>query len=322
MVARQQTVSTQPALGVAGDFASKNPRYTLLEGAGGAVAGPNGLTIGLFCWEGPPMDSNGAPATINNYGSGNVAGFVGREQQGLITTYLSDAGMTIPAGFECTVFTDADFLVVNNGSSPAVPGQKVYANFTNGQATTAATGTPTAGGTSTASTVAEETFSTTASILGNVMTVTVVGSGTIQPGSVIAGTGVLTGTTVALQVTPLLAGETLGGVGRYLLSSSQPTIGSETITGEWGLLTIGGTVTGSFAVGDVLSGATGSISANAANGVGLTGAGGAGTYVTAYQTVGSGAINVSAINVETPWYVRSYAAPGGIFKMSRKTLGS
>jgi hypothetical protein len=312
MVARQQVTNTQPGIGVAGDFASVNPRYTLLEGAGGAVAGPEGVTIGNFCWAVTPQDADGAPATINSFGQGAVAGFVGREQQGLMTQYLQEAGMLIPAGFMVTVYTSGDFFATNAGASPAIPGQKAYANFATGQVTFAATGTPTAGGTSTASSVAEENFSVTGSIANDVLTVTVVGSGTIQPGSVIAGTGVISGTSINIQTSG-----TPGGVGTYLLSQAQPPIASETITGEWGLLTIGGTVAGAFLIGDVLSGATGSILANAATGVGLTGAGGAGTYVTAYQTVGSTAIDVSAINVETPWKCASYAAPGYLAKIAR-----
>jgi hypothetical protein len=321
MPARQTTVYTQPALGVAGDFASVNPRYTVLEGAGGAVAGPNGLTIGLAAWMASPLDSDGAPSVFNNFGSGNIAGIVPREQQGLFTQYLQGAGMLIPAGFECTVFSDADLLVTNNGATPAVPGQKVYATFANGQFTAAAAASPTGGGTSTASTIAAQTYSVTGSVLGNLMTVTAVGSGTIQPGSVPSITGLLSGTTVASQLTPLLSGEALGGVGRYYLSSDQPTIASGTITGTWGLLTVGGTVVAGYPVGGVLSGATGTITANASNGVSLTGVGGAGTYATQTQTVSSGAINVSAINVETSWFVRSYAPAGTLMKISRKTLG-
>jgi hypothetical protein len=37
--------------------------------------------------------------------------------------------------------------------------------------------------------------------------------------------------------------------------------------------------------------------------------------------VSSGVIDVSAINVETSWIVRSYAAPGALMKISRKTYG-
>jgi len=316
MADRQTVVNTQPGLGVSGDFASTNPRFTLLVGAGGAVAGPNGVTIGAFCWATTPQDADGAPATINSFGSGQVAGFVGREQQGLITQYLQDAGMLIPGGFMVTVYTSGDFFVTNSGTSPAVPGQKVYANFANGQATAAATGSPTGGATSTASTIAPETFAVTASIQNDVMTVTAVASGTIVPGAAISGTGVISGTTVQSQLTG-----TEGGIGTYLLSQAQPTIASETIDGTWGLLTIGGTVAGVYGLDQVLTGGTtaagSTITANASNGSGLTGTGGAGTYATQTQTVSSAAIDVSAINVETPWHVASYAAPGALMKMNR-----
>lgn len=317
MPAYQTTVNTQPAIGIAGDFASTNPRYTALFGAGGAVAGVGGVTIGLFCWAIPPVDADGAAAQINNFGAGVPLGIVAREQQGLFTTYLQDAGMLIPQGFEITPFTVADLLVVNSGASPATPGMLAYANFATGAVTFGAASSPTAGGTSTASTIAAETFSTTAVVLNDLMTVSAVGSGTIQPGSVIAGTGVISGTTVVSQVTPLLSGEALGGVGRYLLSSPQPAITSEAITGTWGLLTVGGTVVGGYPVGGVLSGATGTITANASNGVGLTGMGGAGTYATQTQTVSSGAIDVSAINVQTSWKCQSYGAPGAVVKIGR-----
>lgn len=314
--ARQTVVNTQPGLGVAGDFCDSNPRYTADFGAGGAVAGPAGVMIGLFAWAAPPMDADGASASINNFGSGPVTGFIAREQQGLMTQYLEEAGMLIPAGFMTTVFTGGGFFVTNAGSLSAVPGQKAYANFNTGAVTFAATGTPTAGGTSTASTIAPETFSVTGSVLNDVLTVSAVGSGTVQPGSAIAGTGILSGTLVTEQ----LSG-TPGGDGTYLLNQAQPTIVSEAITGTWGLLTIGGTVAGAFAVGDVLSGATGTITANAANGVSLTGAGGAGTYATQTQTVSSGAIDVSAINVETKWFARSFGAPGALVKITDHPYG-
>ena len=43
-------VGVQPAPAVEGDFASSNPRFSVLFGPGGAVAGPLGLVIGRFCW--------------------------------------------------------------------------------------------------------------------------------------------------------------------------------------------------------------------------------------------------------------------------------
>lgn len=73
------------------------------------------------------------------------------------------------------------------------------------------------------------TFSVTASIgitTGQfLLTVTVVGSGTIYPGMALAGTGVLPNTIVLSQVSG-----TTGGVGTYLVNKSQ-TVASTTITG-------------------------------------------------------------------------------------------
>lgn len=66
--------------------------------------------------------------------------------------------------------------------------------------------------------------STTASIAGTTLTVTVLGSGTIYPGAILAGTGVTSGTKILSQ----LSGTT-NGVGTYQLDISQ-TVASTTIT--------------------------------------------------------------------------------------------
>ncbi len=59
---------------------------------------------------------------------------------------------------------------------------------------------------------------------GGIMTVTVLGSGTVYPGASVMGTGILGGTTVLSQLTG-----TTGGVGTYQVSVSQ-TFASGTIT--------------------------------------------------------------------------------------------
>ena len=88
----QSSVTVQPAPAIAGDFASANPRYTVDAGPGGLIAGPSGVTIGLFAWASFQYnDADGAPAALNNYGAGPVTGFVGRSEQGLITTYLAQS---------------------------------------------------------------------------------------------------------------------------------------------------------------------------------------------------------------------------------------
>lgn len=307
-------VNTLQSPAVAGDFASTNPRVSVLAGQGGLVAGPNGLTIARFAWAIAPFDSDGAPAIVNNTGFDVPTGFVHREQQGLITTYLSASGMLIPAGFAVTLMQAGDFWVKNDGTTEAIPGQKAYANFADGKVTFAATGSPTGGATSTASTIAAGTASVTGSIADNVMTVTAVGSGVLYAGGTISGTGVFTGTKIVSQLTG-----TAGGIGTYLVNVGEQTVTSTTISETYGLLTVGGTVTGTFAVGQTVTG-SGITASTHLTALG-TGTGGAGTYIVDIsQTISSQAINTSA-NVETKFYARSQGLAGELVKMSSHLLG-
>jgi hypothetical protein len=149
---------------------------------------------------------------------------------------------------------------------------------------TAINGAFSAAATSTASTIAAATFSVTASISGNVMNVTAVTSGTVVDGATISGTGVTTNTTVTAQLTG-----TAGGIGTYAVNTSQVTA-STTVSGTYGTLTVGGTLTGSFALGQTISGGTTS-AGTIIEQLG-TGTGGAGTYfVNKTQTVASAALN-------------------------------
>lgn len=81
--------------------------------------------------------------------------------------------------------------------------------------------------------------SVTASIAGTTMTVTAVGSGTVQIGAVLAGTGVTAATTVVSQLT----GAKNGGLGTYQVSVSQ-TVASTTITANAGDVSV--SLTGTF----------------------------------------------------------------------------
>lgn len=309
------------APGIAGDFASANPRATNLSsqqyGNAGFVAGPLGLTIGLFAW----IDKS-TYRIASNFGAGAPDGFVHRAQEALITVYLNAYGLTIPAGFGVgNIFGAGDFFVVNNGLTLATPGVKAYANNTTGVASFAATGSPTAGATSTASTISAQTGSSAAStIVDNVFTTGPAVTGTLVPGGVLSGTGVATGTVIIAQLTPLLAGETTGGVGRYQVSPREQTVASTTISETYGLLTVGGTVVAGYAVGQTLTSAVGGfVSGSTITGLG-TGTGGAGTYYTQTQTVGSGIINTTT-NTETGWFCRSTGQPGEVVKISSRSIG-
>ena len=313
----QTVISTQPAPGVAGDFCDANPRYSADFGPGGAVAGPSGLVIGRFCWAAySTVDGDSAPAALNNSGSGAVNGFVGRAQQGLITTYLSDAGVTIPAGFQATAFSAGGFWAKNAGASIARPGMKAYANFIDGQVTFAAAGAPTTAS-ATLSVISAGTAATfTGSIAGNVLTTSGTVTNTIYPGAVLSGGTVASNTVITGQLTG-----TSGGAGTYSVNIGEQTVASASLTATPSVLdTTGGTVTGTIVIGSVLQSAGGTVTGTVV-GMYATAVYATGKYVMApagFGAVGSvtsGTI-VLASNVETSWYARSSGLANEIVKIS------
>lgn len=144
-MAFQQSVQVTQAPGVPGDFASSNPRHSQLSVPGGFVAGPNGLTVGLFAW------ADTATGTIlSNSGVGLPTCFVHRNMQAMLTAYLQEFGMTIPAGMGVgEMFSGGDFFVKNAGASAVTIGMKAFANNTNGTISFATSGTTVAGSTET-----------------------------------------------------------------------------------------------------------------------------------------------------------------------------
>jgi hypothetical protein len=304
------------APGVAGDFASANPRFSALSSQyynqAGFQAGPNGLTIGLFAW----LDK-ATYSIASNSGSGAPNAFVGRQgMSALITTYLTAYGMTIPAGFGVgNLYDSGDFWAVNSGSTEAVPGMKAYANNSTGAITFAATGAPTTAGSGDASSIAAGTASVTGSIANNILTVTA-GSG-LKIGGILSGTGVATGTQLINQLTG-----TAGGAGTYTVSPREQTVASTTISETFGTLTVGGTVTGTFAVGQTINGTGGGgVTAGTVITALGTGTGGAGTYILdKTQTVTSSTIN-STSNTETGWYCRSFGLQNELVKITTRANG-
>lgn len=200
----QAQVNLQPAPACEGDFASANPRGTVLAGAGALVAGANGLVIGQFAW----ADANGA---CSNTGQGVPTGYVHREMQGLITAFLAEFGVTIPQGLAVTLYSHGDFW--DKTTTTATKGQKVFASMLDGTTATATA----------ASTIVSASF--TGSFATNVLTVTAVASGTLAVGSLVIGTGVPAGTYIASQT-----GGTPGGVGTYTLTTTPGTITSQANT--------------------------------------------------------------------------------------------
>jgi hypothetical protein len=147
------------------------------------------------------------------------------------------------------------------------------------------------------------------------MTVTAVGSGTVYPG-VLVTSGAASGTQVISQISG-----TTGGVGTYYVNIPDQAVTSTTLSGTYGLFTAG-TVTGTFAVGDILAGSGGGgvTSGTTITAFG-TGTGGTGTYVVqTSQTVTSSTIT-STQSVETKWVAMSTGPAGALIKISDHVLG-
>lgn len=320
----QTQVYNIQAPGVEGDYADHNPRTTVDAGPGGLVAGAAGVTIGRFAWmDASRIDPMNAPVLCNNFGLGAPDGFVHREQQGLITAFLTASGMVIPAGIMVTLHQHGGFFVINRGTTYAQLNHKAYARLSDGAVAFGVTATP-PGQASVTGSVAASTFSVTGSITGNVMTVTVVGSGTVVPGATLSGTGVASGTKVLSQILPLLTGEATGGIGRYAVSIAEHAATSTTISGTYGTMTVTVVGSGTVSVGGVITagggGNTASVAGTTVRALG-TGAGLTGTYIVDNNTVvTSGTLALSTF-VETKWFATSAGAAGELIKMSSWPLG-
>ena len=321
-------MNSMPAVGIEGDWSSANPRFSQLTIGAPVYAGSNGVTVGRFAW----LNGN---IYSQPFGGGRIA-FIHRDQPSLIvpTSYanwLPQSSMIVPPGLEVVGYDSADVWCKFAGG--ATPGYNVYANYADGTAVSinGLSSPTTVTASSSAIAAAASQMSMTGSISGTMLTITAATTGLVYNGTILAGAGgsngvaVITGTQVLAQVTPLLTGETAGGVGRYLLNYDYgvSTVQSSTITGTIGILTVTTTAASTINIGDTISqtGVTAGtyITANAAiggNGV-LTGAGGAGTYaVSPSQTGGTGTATFST-NVLTNWFVDTYAGTNELAKISR-----
>lgn len=311
----QAQVNGVPAPAVAGDFASANwNRYSTISGPGGLVSGPSGVYVGQFAWmSSQSIDPDNTPQIVNSFGNGTPDGFVSRpDSPAIITVYLADATMLIQPGSPVPLHSNGDFWVVNNGTTAALWKQhKAYANLSNGQVSFGVTGSPPGSLSLTTSSIAPATaVAGTASILGNVLTVTAVTAGTIQPGTILTGpTGVAAGTQVVAQLTSTATGGALGTTGTYALSIGEQTVASSaTLAGTYGILTVGGG--GPAVPGGVLSGGT--VSA----GTVVWGQLSATTWVVSpSQTVASATL-AETVTVETPWYAASGGLVGELVKIT------
>lgn len=90
---------------VAGDFASTNPRYSILAGEG-ALRTAEAITVGAFAFA--DLDTGLVHAA---HDAGRVVGFVHRNNQAVVHAGET-ASMLVPAGKETALFSKGDFYTV------------------------------------------------------------------------------------------------------------------------------------------------------------------------------------------------------------------
>lgn len=122
----QKQVNIQMGTAVAGDFASQNPRKTLVVGRKQLRVGANGTIIARFAEADPTtgLTSNAVTGT-------KPVGFVSRASNiAYVTGWLDEASMLIPKGKEVTLHSTGDFYV--QLTEPTTYDHYVFASNTDG----------------------------------------------------------------------------------------------------------------------------------------------------------------------------------------------
>lgn len=238
----QTVINDQQAPAVAGDFASCNPFANVLAGPGALVAPAGGLRVGNFAWVGP------AGQVSQSFVAGYQIGFLGRNEQALITEFLGEATMVVPEGFMVTLFNEGDFWA--NFSAGATAGQNVFADPNDGAPLSGVTAP--SGATATAS--AGFTGTATVTNASTTLTVNTATAGILSVGDVITSTNVPVGTTILAQLT-VTAGSGAGLLGTYQMSAAATAgSGPQALTSVSTVLVDTAALTGALNLGDVISG--------------------------------------------------------------------
>jgi hypothetical protein len=287
----QKTINDQQAPGVKGDFASTNPFSSVLAGQGTLVAPPGGLLVGNFFWIGPDGTCS------QSFVAGWQVAFLGRNEQALITIFLGEASMLVPAGFPVVGFNGGDFWA--QFEAGATVGQLVFADPNNGAPLAGATAP--AGATSTAS--AGFTGTGTVTNGSAVLTINTATAGILSVGDTVTGTDIPSGTTILNQLT-VTAGSGAGLLGTYTMSQAATgAAGPEAITSTSTVLDNTADLTGALNFGDVISGTGVTVGTT----VGAQQAGFSGVATTAVSTT----LTVTSVNPGSGLLLKGSPISGG-----------
>ena len=140
----QKSINLNPPLAVEGSFASVSNTHNVLAGTQQFVADTAGVTMARFAYADL---ATGKVTTVKPSSLTNVAvGFVRRgDNTAVITSWLGDSTLVIPAGYGVTLYDRGDFWVKT--STAATVGQAVFQNDTTGIISTGTAGASVAGAT-------------------------------------------------------------------------------------------------------------------------------------------------------------------------------
>lgn len=126
----QRSLNRDLPRGVAGDFASTNPRNSILAGES-ALRTAQPITVGQFAFA-----DLATGLVAGTFAAGLVIGFVHRNNQAVVPLG-STASMVIPAGKDIALFSSGDFYCVAPANVTA--GDAVYALDATGAVSAVAT---------------------------------------------------------------------------------------------------------------------------------------------------------------------------------------
>lgn len=213
----QRVINRELAPAVAGDFASNNPRSSVIPpvDSGFVVAASQAVTVGFFAWG---STAGLVYSTLAGAGSNPSLGFIARqpnEPSVLITAFLGESLMTLQTGLPATLQRTGDYWATLPG---ATVGAIVYADATSGAPTlTDNTGANPDTGFKCESAVpvnAVTAATTTIAVTTGIMTIATIASGVVEVGQRVTGTGVPDQTYITRQLTG-----TAGGAGTYQTTS-------------------------------------------------------------------------------------------------------
>lgn len=176
----QSFINTYQPTGQKGSRASMNPRAFVLGGEGDYRADATDVvTVANFAWCVPGGTAHGALT------AGGILAFVSNEMEALITTWLAQDTLVVPAGLIVPAYTHGDFWAEMNGTGAVAVGDAIYAVNASGAPSTSSASATDTGYKAASAIPAQASSSGNVTINGStgVMTVAVTVTGAIQTGA-------------------------------------------------------------------------------------------------------------------------------------------